>query len=331
MSARRITAVLTLALCASLFAVASANAAPIVNGTFDDGLNGWTVDIQGNSSGWELVTDCNGTGACYQSSAYSDAGGVMYQEFTVPTTGMPELSLSFQALNDGNRAWRTPTQFDFNNIGENGQEARIDIMRSGTPAWPYAPGADILQNIFITETGTQTPYPWQDKKVDLSSFAGQTVQLRFSWIMREANMYFGIDNVDVYDATPPPVPDTTPPVISNAKMSAHRFLSMTSGSKLFTAARSRGANLTFDLSEAATVQLAVKRYSSSGTMADVDTASTTLDGVLGPNKGKFTARLSAKKALAPGKYLIRLTPRDAAGNVGNSADLVVRVLKPRGK
>lgn len=332
MTPRRLISLLALSLGIALMAVSPAAAANVVNGTFDDGLNGWTTAV--NEFGiWQANPDCNGTGVCYGSAtSLGDSAGSMYQDVQLEAGQPHELSVSFQAMiTGGGYSWTSssPPQLQHSNgTTITSEEARIDVMKPGSDPWSIDP-ADILGTVFETENGTGTVYNWQTVTYDLSQWAGQTVRIRFAWTMGLQYLDFDVDNVRIYDPTPPPVPDTTAPAISNISLSSHRFESARSGSGLMTAARTRGATLTYDLSEAATVGVTLKKYSNSSRTWSPVAGSASLTGVAGANRASITARLSSKRALRPGKYALVLTPVDAAGNSGAPAEIVVRILNPR--
>lgn len=337
MTPLRTPTLLALALTFTLMAAVPASAATVVNGDFENGLNGWTA-IAAADGLWQAQTDCNGTGACYKSATnLGDSAGVMYQDVALDPGQKHELALSFTAVTQGGSTpWESsaPPQLDHDTgpVMIETQEARIDVMAPGSDPWSIDP-ADILGTVFATESGTTTAYGWQDLTYDLTPWAGQTVRLRFAWTMGDWYLDFAFDNVRIYDPTPPPpppVPDTTAPVISNAKLSDHRFESERSGSGLMTASRSRGATLTYDLSEAATVGVSLRKYSATSSTWSPMAGTATLAGVAGSNRARLNARLSFRKPLSPGKYMLLLTPVDAAGNAGPSTELVVRVLRPRG-
>lgn len=340
MTPLRTPTLLALALTIMLMAAVPASAATVVNGDFNDGLNGWTTENAGDGL-WASNADCNGTGVCYGSATnMGDSAGVMYQDVALEPGQPHELSLSFKAIIvGGGFNWTPSSPPELQRSGGSPlistEEARIDVMPAGANPWSIDP-ADILGTVFAVEGGTSTVYDWQTKTFDLSPWAGQTVRLRFGWTMGQQYLDFYIDNVRIYDPTPPPpppvppVPDTTAPVISNAKLSDHRFESGRSGSGLMTAARSRGATLTYDLSEAATVGVSLRKYSPRSSTWSPVAGTSTLTGVAGPNRARLNARLSSRKPLSPGKYMLLLTPVDAAGNAGSPTELVVRVLRPRG-
>jgi hypothetical protein len=72
----------------------------------------------------------------------------------------------------------------------------------------------------------------------------------------------------------------------------------------------------------------LKKYSTATKKWTAVGGPSTLAGVPGANKTKFTGRLG-KRALSPGRYALLVTAQDAAGNTSSPAEMVVRVLRPR--
>ncbi|MGH2905883.1 MAG: hypothetical protein ACRDKI_03835 [Solirubrobacterales bacterium] len=324
MTYRRFFTLLAIAACTMLMAASTASAADVVNGTFDDGLTGWTTEV-GDAGFWQANADCNGTGACYSSATSSgDSAGVMYQDVQLQAGHLIELSLSLKAITQGAAVpWTSNTPPELLHGGGTSittQEARIDVMKPSADPWSIDP-ADILGTVFQTENGTSTTYDWQNKTFDLTPWAGQTVRLRAGWTMGNWYLDFAVDNVKVTEVLPVPV-------ISNPKLTTHRFEAARKGSTILSAARSYGTTLTYDLSKPATVGLKLEKYSAKRTWLPV-AGSASLAGVAGANTAKLSARLSAKRPLSPGKYKLLLTPVDSAGNVGAPTEVVVRVLTPR--
>jgi hypothetical protein len=120
---------------------------------------------------------------------------------------------------------------------------------------------------------------------------------------------------------PPPVQnpprDTTVPVLSRAKLSAKKLRAAGKGA---TIARRTGAKLSFTLSEAAAVRIAVLK----GSKALSPTA--TLAGQAGKTTKKFTGRVGGKR-LKPGRYRLQLGAVDAAGNAAKAVRIPFRIVK----
>jgi hypothetical protein len=113
--------------------------------------------------------------------------------------------------------------------------------------------------------------------------------------------------------TPPPIAgprDSTPPVLSRAKLSAKRF-------KVAGKAR---AKLTFRLSEAAAVRITVLKG------AKALSPSVSIAASAGRTSRTFTGRLG-RKALKPGRYRLRIAAVDAAGNAAKPAVVRFRVVR----
>ena len=111
--------------------------------------------------------------------------------------------------------------------------------------------------------------------------------------------------------------DRFPPVVSSFSVRPRRFAAMRSGSSIAAQVR-RGARVRYALSERARVKFTVKRRGTlrRGQRRTVR-GSFSHRGAKGNNRFKFTGRLRRKK-LVPGRYWLLATPRDAAGNKGQT-------------
>jgi hypothetical protein len=120
---------------------------------------------------------------------------------------------------------------------------------------------------------------------------------------------------------PPPVVnpprDTTVPVLSGAKLSAKKLRAASRGA---TISRKTGAKLSFTLSEAAAVRIAVLK----GKKTLSPTAM--LAGQAGKTTKKFTGRVGGKK-LKPGRYRLQLGAVDAAGNAAKAVRIRFRIIR----
>ncbi len=119
------------------------------------------------------------------------------------------------------------------------------------------------------------------------------------------------------------VRDRQKPVLTKAKAKPKRFKAATRRKP------KRGTNVTFTLSEAASVRLTAERCAKRKRGRCVRwkalKGGLTKAGVKGANKVRFNGRLRGK-ALAAGAYRLALKPTDAAGNVGKvvRATIVIR-------
>jgi hypothetical protein len=114
--------------------------------------------------------------------------------------------------------------------------------------------------------------------------------------------------------------DRVAPVLSRVSLSATRF-AVTKTRTVLTAAKAlkRGTTIRYTLSEVATVKLTITR---AGKTKAINTL--TRRSKKGANRIAFSGRI-AKKALASGRYTLRLTATDAAGNRGGVKKLSFRI------
>ena len=78
------------------------------------------------------------------------------------------------------------------------QQARVDILAAGADPFSIAP-ADILQNLFLTPSGSPPVSGYTDFAFDISALiasrAGQTIRLRFAETDNVNAFNFGVDAV----------------------------------------------------------------------------------------------------------------------------------------
>ena len=190
--------------------------AQVANGGFETnggaGSNtfaSWTVvDQPGGSGSWFAQTGTlspqfgspvlappEGTFA-----AMTDQGGpgshIIYQDVTVPASGG---TLSFSLyINNRAGAFATPATLDFT-AGPN-QQFRMDIMSTAAPVTDV--GAGVLLNVYQTKVGDPAVSGYTTILASLSSFAGQTVRLRFVEVDNAGVFNVGVDNVGIIGAVP---------------------------------------------------------------------------------------------------------------------------------
>ena len=118
------------------------------------------------------------------------------------------------------------------------------------------------------------------------------------------------------------VRDRQKPVLSKAKVKPKRFKAATKRKP------KRGTNVSFTLSEAASVRLTVERCAKRKRGRCVRWKAVkgglTKPAVPGANKIRFNGRLRGK-ALKPGGYRLVLKPTDGARNVGKVARVAIAV------
>lgn len=140
----------------------------------------------------------------------SDTGGpsshIIYQDVSVPSAGAI-LSCDVFFLN------QSGTNINAGNLDHEGgpnQHARIDVMDPGAPVDDT--GAGVLQNLFITEAVDPAALSYFNLQANLSTFAGQTVRLRFAEVNNQFFQNLGVDNCRL--AAPQVIPVMTAPAIA---------------------------------------------------------------------------------------------------------------------
>lgn len=214
-----------------------AQALPILNGGFEDGLSGWTVVDQAGSDG--SFTSQSGTASPVNGmdvpapvegsrAAMTDgqAGGshVLYQDF-MQTAAVTSARLSFD-LFIGNRAdafylpatptldWATPAL---------NQQARVDILLGGSDPFSLDMGA-LLLNLFATAPGDPLVSGYRHFEVDITGLVNanlnQSLRLRFSEVDNVNMFQFGVDNVLLDIDAPVDVPEPQPILLMLAGLAA---------------------------------------------------------------------------------------------------------------
>jgi hypothetical protein len=191
---------LALALATTLMAVASAGAATITNGSFDDGLAGWHA--QTSIFGiWEPQTDCNGTGACYMSNtSEGDSFGLIEQSVTLEPNHTDQLTLSLNATGGG---WRIPSSIaeDLNVVG---QEARVDVMSFNSDPWSIT-DAGVLATVFKSLTLSTHRFESMPKGSKLFAARSHGAKLNFD-LTEDASIAVSLKKYSVAKDSWSPVP-----------------------------------------------------------------------------------------------------------------------------
>ena len=209
---------------AFVFLALPAQAVPIVNGGFEDGLANWTVaDQVGSEGSFTLqsgtrspVTDTRVPRPPQGSNAaMTDAGAggshVLYQDF-VQAAPVARAMLGFD-LFIGNRADAfhvpEPATLDWATALLN-QQARVDILVGGSDPFSLA-AADLLMNLFATGAGTPLVSGYNRFEIDITSLLNanlnQTLRLRFAEVDNVNLFQFGVDNVAITFGDPTEVPE----------------------------------------------------------------------------------------------------------------------------
>ena len=198
---------------------ASAGAATVVNGDFEQGsLNGWTTDTTGAPAmnNWFAYTGASSpiTGTPITAppqgsfAAVTEQSGpgrqTMYQDVALEAESRHTLSLFvyYQTV----AAIASPESLDPTNPPPN-QQYRIDVVRPEASLTSLSPD-DILLTVFRTVTGDPSTLAPTEITANLTPFAGRTVRLRFTEVDNQAPFYASTDAVAIesVDAT---IPETT--------------------------------------------------------------------------------------------------------------------------
>lgn len=208
---------------AALAASAAGAQQLITNGGFENNggvgtsvFAGWTVFTQASSQGSLSVQ--TGTASPVTAStveappagsfaAMTDMTGpgayALYQDITIPAGATATFSARIYIRNTA--AFASPASLDYTT--PTNQQFRIDVMNPAAAIQDV--GAGVLLNIFQTDPGDPAVQSYQTVTADLSSFAGQTVRIRFAETDNQGVINVGIDQVSVAAAVagpPAPIP-----------------------------------------------------------------------------------------------------------------------------
>jgi hypothetical protein len=208
---RRIRRLLALAVAgaALLTAPGAAHAAIVTNGDFETGsFSGWQLHdapVDPPSGTWNVYTGTSVGGDLFPAppqgthAAATDQSSpgrhLLYQDLTLPSGGS-QYQLSMFVYYDSDAPISSQPNLDFNVIGMPNQQYRIDLIKPSAPIDSVASG-DILSGLFQTVTGDPTTLAPTLRTADLSSFAGQTVRLRFAEVDDQGVFHAATDAVTV--------------------------------------------------------------------------------------------------------------------------------------
>ncbi len=231
---------------AVLLLPSAAQAADVTNGSFEDGTTGWTIEDWPESNGtWSAVEATVGplseneipAATCGDYQAVFDqneeSSSVIYQDLVVDADSTSTLTfthwyqnanieeqegLELQGLPSsefvpsapGDAIWATPDNLDPGGDEAN-QQYRIDVVDPAADPFSLAPD-DVLLNVFRTVDGDPASIAPTEISVDLTTFAGQTVRLRFAGVAGEYYLNAGVDCVElaaVASTTTTTAPSTT--------------------------------------------------------------------------------------------------------------------------
>lgn len=309
----------------------TASAASIVNGNFESGgTAGWSIfTVPTSAGGWQTYSGTTSPmssgdtdpipAAIGTASAVADQTGemasVLYQDVALEPGMSHTLDFSYWFATFAPFTATNNIAFPFPS-GPDDQQVIIDVIKSSASPITANP-ADSLATVYRSNLGDATTRNWTNATVDLSTFAGQTVRVRFLDINQNSYLLVGVDNVAITSK------DVLAPTISGLKLSKTRFR---------TAGKRRGTKVSLTLSEAAALQLSVEKRAKgkrSGKKCVKPTAknrskknctrwipvrgSIKAAGVAGSNSIAFNGKLN-RRALASGKYRFKVLATDAANN-----------------
>jgi hypothetical protein len=160
-------------------------------------MNGWAYDSQNSAEMFQWyvgqgATHTNNTGPTTDHTVQGTQGKYLYSEAVGSSAGSAYLTspcFDFTGMN------APAMRFWYHCFGDNIHSLRVDVLSNGS--WHYSIGH------IIGETHAASTDPWQQAVIDLSSFAGEIVKIRFRAIKYsgiEADM--AIDDIFVYDPVP---------------------------------------------------------------------------------------------------------------------------------
>jgi hypothetical protein len=204
---RRLRYAALAAIAAVLATAGAANAASIDNGSFTNGLTGWTSVSHGTGNwqqvqfvgpsghlqnGYTVPTD---PGQPYAAGTTQSGPGdhTLYQDVALETGQSHLLSLDWYYQNYIG-TFSTPDSLSY--LTYPNQQARIDVVNPSAPLGTLSP-SDILATVMTTPVGSPAVSGWHHSTVDLSAFAGRTVRLRFAMADNQFFFAFAVTNVHV--------------------------------------------------------------------------------------------------------------------------------------
>lgn len=182
----------------------------LINPSFEDGLNGWTVLFETGSDGGVFTYTGSYTGDFPYSGALNPPSGehavitdqgdpttsVLYQDFFVPSVVNHATISFYYAIINAADHWAVGPNLDFD--GPENQYATIDIMSPS--ADPFGLG-DVLVNLYTTQETDPLFSDYQRVTVDITSHLqnclGQTMRFRAAQVDNMAPLHFGLDEVSL--------------------------------------------------------------------------------------------------------------------------------------
>lgn len=203
----------------------------VVNGDFETGdFTGWTIANQTSVGYWFIysggilpisnLTTPPPPGGAYAASAdeTNPSAMILYQDITLPPNECLSLKYTYY-YNNYYHTFESPDTLQV--FVDPNQQARIDIMNPDTVD-PYSvtPG-DVLQNLLHTTANSPLMVDPTTVSFDLTSYAGQTIRLRFAVTDTENFLLMGVDNVSIQ------ISQVQPPLNLSAEVVYDRFVTQT--------------------------------------------------------------------------------------------------------
>lgn len=184
--------------------------ADLLNGNFEDGLNGWTTLTVGGSNPVTLATGGSNPPAGTINASptsdqyiYTSQGGaghsIIAQDFVV-ANGTNKVFFDYSYVNSpGTFVVQSSPNIVSYSAGSN-QHARFDILRPGASI-DSGDINDIIVSAFVTNPGDAAILDWTtvefDASADLAAYEGQTVIFRFAQVDNMGVFSLALDNINV--------------------------------------------------------------------------------------------------------------------------------------
>ena len=188
------------------FVLSMANA-NILNGGFEDGLNGWTVTVNGSANPITVTSGTTNasagtinpsiTGDNYIYTSQSSPGNSFISQNFLVEGGTNQVFFDI-AINNGAGSYSTPNSLSYS--GSTNQQARFDILAPGSALDTLDPN-DIIVTAYQTQIGDPATQDWTTVSVDvtteLTPYIGQNVIFRFVQVDNQGYFNLALDNINV--------------------------------------------------------------------------------------------------------------------------------------
>ncbi|MCG9890859.1 MAG: hypothetical protein MH252_07275 [Thermosynechococcaceae cyanobacterium MS004] len=193
-------------------------AASITNGSFEDGLTGWTVISEPGGAGSWYSTSETFVGSPIEGStdgsfyAFTTQRGpssqILFQDITVDSIGKQTLSFDWFTRSGGELASNGTESY----LGGPNQHFRVDLLtlefndffgpsENGVIANLISDTADFRVGSFTSE--------FQSTVFDLTPFSGQTIRLAFRQVDNQFPLSAAVDDVRITSIKPVHVPESS--------------------------------------------------------------------------------------------------------------------------